>query len=209
MSRPADADLAKDYNAAIAAMETLQKQVATTKDQRNMVITDVTGKMIRFVRNVFELRENVVPDSPNGRAAQNATKMDQETENWEMPEEFAKEFEGIKYHYRAERLPVYYEDVLIQPGQVNEVLNGAIVEVEFTMRHWRIQDYDSFQATPHKITVLRLGPYHHKSNYKNTSPDIQLDEHQQKRTRTSPDVQLDQPQPKKTRQNATAGSSKT
>lgn len=56
MSRPADADLAKDYNAAIAAMETLQKQVATTKDQRNMVITDVTGKMIRFVRNVFELR---------------------------------------------------------------------------------------------------------------------------------------------------------
>ncbi|KAG2738507.1 hypothetical protein P692DRAFT_201812056, partial [Suillus brevipes Sb2] len=109
MSRPADTDLAKDYNATIAVLETLQKQVATTKDHRNMIIADVTGKMIRF--------DNVVPDSPNGRAAQNATKMDEETENWEIPEEFAKEFEGIKYHYRAGGLPVYYEDVLIEPGQ--------------------------------------------------------------------------------------------
>jgi hypothetical protein len=135
--------------------------------------------------------------------------MDEETENWEILEEFAKEFEGIKYHYRAQRLPVYYEDVLIQPGEVNEALNGAIVEVEFTMRHWQIQDYDSFQATSQKITILRLGPYHHKSNYKHTSPDAQLEGNQPKRAWTSPDVQLDEPQPKRTRQNATAGPSKT
>jgi hypothetical protein len=56
MSRPADPELGADYNAAIANLETLQRQVATTTDIRNMVITDVTGKMIRFVRNIFTLR---------------------------------------------------------------------------------------------------------------------------------------------------------
>ncbi|KAG1760831.1 hypothetical protein EDD22DRAFT_954597 [Suillus occidentalis] len=192
MSRPADAELASDYNVAIANLETLQHQVATTTDIRNMVITDVTGKMIRFVRNVFTLRENAVPDSPHGQAAKNAVQMDEETKNWPIPDEFATEMDAIKYTFRADHLPVFYEGNPIMAVDVNDILNGAIVEVQFTMRHWRIQAYDSFQATPQKITVLRLGPYHHKSDYKRANPNDSPDE----------------PQAKKVHLNATASTSK-
>ncbi|KAG1766495.1 hypothetical protein EV702DRAFT_1050663 [Suillus placidus] len=72
-------------------------------------------------------------NSPHGQAAENATKMDEETKNWEIPDEFEKEFEGIKYNFRTERLPVYYEGISIQPTDVNDILNGALVEVEFTI----------------------------------------------------------------------------
>jgi hypothetical protein len=118
--------------------------------------------------------------------------MDEQTKNWPIPDEFATELDAIKYTFRADHLPVFYEGNPIMPMDVNDILNGAIVEVQFTMRHWRIQAYDSFQATPHKITVLRLGPYHHKSNYKRANPNDSPDE----------------PQAKKVHLNATASTSK-
>lgn len=67
-------------------------------------------------------------------------------------------FDGLKYHFHAERLVVYHEDILVQPTQVDVLLSGAIVGLESTMHHWRIQGYeayDSFQAMLQKITVLR------------------------------------------------------
>lgn len=64
------------------------------------------------------------------------------------------------YYFQTKRLPVYYEGILIYPT-VNDILNGAVVDVKFTGR----SKTDSFQATSHKIMVLRLGPCHYKSKY--------------------------------------------
>jgi hypothetical protein len=40
----------------VTTLETLQNQVATTERRMSMILDDVTGKMIHFVRNVFTLR---------------------------------------------------------------------------------------------------------------------------------------------------------
>lgn len=56
ITRPAHSDLAANYEAGIANLEMLQGQVATTDQRMSMIVNDVTGKMIHFVRNIFFLR---------------------------------------------------------------------------------------------------------------------------------------------------------
>lgn len=40
---------------------------------------------------------------------------------------------------QTKRLPVYYEGIFIYPT-VNDILNGAVVDVKFTIRYWKIKD---------------------------------------------------------------------
>jgi hypothetical protein len=56
LCRPADHDLAMDYQAAISTMEALQNQVARTNQRKNMIIDDVTGKLVRCTMNIFTKR---------------------------------------------------------------------------------------------------------------------------------------------------------
>jgi len=111
-------------------------------------------------------KENTIPDSPHRQAANNAPEMDQETSEWPIPDEFTLHFDSIKYHFKLSALPVFYEGNLIEPMHTNTALNGSIVEIEFTVHHWKIQDHDTFQANAEKITILRLGAVHHNINYK-------------------------------------------
>jgi len=53
ITRPANRELAADYQAALSNLEALQNQVGRTHQHRNMIVDDVTGKMVRCVRNVF------------------------------------------------------------------------------------------------------------------------------------------------------------
>ncbi|KAG1725058.1 uncharacterized protein EDB91DRAFT_1087240 [Suillus paluster] len=193
ITRPVDHELSVDYLAGVRNLEILQEEVSKTGNHKNMVIDDYTGKMIRFVKNIFTVRDRTIPDSPHGEAADNAPKMDDETKNWPIPDEFAHDFDGLKYSMAAELLPLYHEGHLVEPRHANQIINGAIVEVQFSIQHWRIKDFDSFQATAQKVTVLRLGPVHIPSNYKRANPEADLDE---------------QPKTKKPRYNAEAGSSK-
>ncbi|KAG2360158.1 hypothetical protein BDR07DRAFT_1487444 [Suillus spraguei] len=129
--------------------------------------------------------DNVVPDSPHGQAADNAVQMDDKTKDWAIPDDLATDFDKMKYHFRAEHLPIYYEGQSVLPTDAHDILNSTIVKVQFTIHHWRIQDYDSFQAMAEKITVLRLGPYHHKSNYKHSNADVSANEPQAKKLRSN------------------------
>jgi hypothetical protein len=101
--------------------------------------------------------------------------MDDETKNWPIPDQFANEFDAIKYKFEAHPLPLYHDDHLVQPQHANEILNGAIVEVQFGIQHWHIKNIDTFQATPHKVTILKLGPIHVPSNYKRPNPSGDTD----------------------------------
>jgi len=92
--------------------------------------------------------------------------MDDETRNWPIADEFITEFDGIKYNYQAVPLPVYHDGHLVEPSHTNAIMNGAMVEVELAIHHWRIQDFDSFQASVEKIVILHPGATHHTSAYK-------------------------------------------
>ncbi|KAG1836947.1 hypothetical protein DFJ58DRAFT_734644 [Suillus subalutaceus] len=206
--RPVNPELGADFTAAINNLETLQNQVGKTKEHKNMIVEDVTGKMMHFASNVFmtrvrieyatdkeaqnTLQDEIVPDSPHGQNALNAPKMDEETRDWPIPDELVKEFDALKYKFEVHHLPLYHEDHLVQPIHANEILNGAMVEVQFHIQHWRIKDIDSFQATPQRVTVLKLGPIRVPSNYK----------------RRMEDEDTEQPEAKRTHLNAEAGTSK-
>ncbi|KAG1855001.1 hypothetical protein F4604DRAFT_1801170 [Suillus subluteus] len=104
--------------------------------------------------------------------------MDEETKkNWPIPDDFALDFDALKHDnmVAARLLPLYHEGYLVEPAHANQIMNGAIVEVQFSIQHWRIKNFDSFQATAEKMTVLRLGPIHVPSHYKHANPDEEPD----------------------------------
>jgi hypothetical protein len=111
-----------------------------------------------------------IPDSPHGQAAVDAPKMDEATKNWPIPDDFSHDFDALKYTMQAVPLPLYHDNHLVDPVHANEIINGALVEVQFTIQHWHIKDYDTFQATAEKINILKLGPIHVPSNYKHANP---------------------------------------
>ncbi|KAJ8583622.1 hypothetical protein M405DRAFT_845695 [Rhizopogon salebrosus TDB-379] len=137
-----------------------------------MIIDDVTGKM-----------EDIIPDSPHAEKRENAPQMDQETQNWPIPHELADEFDGIKYTYQANPLPLYHDNHLVDPSHTNAAINGALVEVTFGIRHWRIQDFDSFQANIHKIVILRPGPTYNPECVKRSHSNVQVEEPESKKAR--------------------------
>jgi hypothetical protein len=53
-----------------------------------------------------------------------------------------------------------------------------MVEVQFGIQHWHIKDADTFQATPEKVTILKLGPIHALSNCKWPNPSGDEDKFQ-------------------------------
>jgi hypothetical protein len=85
--------------------------------------------------------------------------MDTETENWPMPSKHKEEFESIKHDFVACPLGVYRDKTMVEPGNVNDVLKGALVEIFFTMRHYYLRDkkFDTFQAEIQQIKVVKPG----------------------------------------------------
>jgi hypothetical protein len=56
LSRPPQSTLAADYDMALNNLETIQNKAASTRDHKNMISVDATGKLVRAVTNVFEKR---------------------------------------------------------------------------------------------------------------------------------------------------------
>jgi hypothetical protein len=53
LSCPANPELGADFTAGIKNLEELQKQVGKTGELKNMIMQDVTGKMLCCAQNVF------------------------------------------------------------------------------------------------------------------------------------------------------------
>ncbi|KAG2107119.1 hypothetical protein BD769DRAFT_1393040 [Suillus cothurnatus] len=193
LCRPADHELGMDFDTSVTSLKTLQNQVVKSGQCKNMLFEDVTGTMLRCVKSIFSMRDNAVPDSPHGQGAPNAPQMDEETHNWPIPDQFVTEFDMLKYNFQATPLPLFHDGHLVEPSMANEIMSGAIVEVHFGIHQWRIQQFDSFQASVERIVILRPAPRHHTSAYKRPH------------SKTTDDKE---PEVKKTRYNAEASSSK-
>ncbi|KAG2113590.1 uncharacterized protein F5147DRAFT_789267 [Suillus discolor] len=167
---PADHELGMDYETSISVLDVWQKQVGKSGECKNMLIEDVMGTMLRCVKSIFNMREDTVPNSPHGQSVENTPQMDEETRNWPVPDQFASEFDEIKYNYQVIPLPLYHDGHLVEPSMANEAINGAIVEVQFHIHHWKIKQFDSFQANVEKVEILCPGPVHHTSSYKRPRP---------------------------------------
>ncbi|KAJ8579718.1 hypothetical protein M405DRAFT_939048 [Rhizopogon salebrosus TDB-379] len=56
-------------------------------------------------------------------------------------------------------LRVYRDNVFVEPGNVNEALTDAMVEVYFTIRHFYMREkkFDTFQADIQQIKIVKPG----------------------------------------------------
>ncbi|KAJ8586566.1 hypothetical protein M405DRAFT_843781 [Rhizopogon salebrosus TDB-379] len=85
--------------------------------------------------------------------------MDTETEEWPTPAKHKAEFGSMNFGNMACPLRVYRDNVFVEPGNVNEALTDAMVEVYFTIRHFymREEKFDTFQADIQQIKSVKPG----------------------------------------------------
>ncbi|OAX34823.1 hypothetical protein K503DRAFT_803276 [Rhizopogon vinicolor AM-OR11-026] len=124
-------------------------------DRRNMIVSDKNIKLIRFTSDIFEQRKRPIPKhavclsdikNPEGgqkskveplsvsytnthKSIDSSSVMDAETENWPIPMKHRHEFEVVKFNYEASSLRLYRGNSLVEPGDVNDALTGAIIQV--------------------------------------------------------------------------------
>jgi hypothetical protein len=65
----------------------------------------------------------------------------------------------MKFENMACPLRVYRDNVFVEPGNVNEALTDAMVEVYFTIRHFYMREkkFDTFQADIQQIKIVKPG----------------------------------------------------
>lgn len=97
------------------------------------------------------------------------TEIDEETNEWKVPSEFQEELDEIKTTHRVVPLKVYMGQQFVEPVDVPRALEGALVEVHFTINHYRIgrdSPMDSFSAIVQQVLILKSADQKKSSPYK-------------------------------------------
>ncbi|KAJ8597223.1 hypothetical protein M405DRAFT_586448 [Rhizopogon salebrosus TDB-379] len=101
-------------------------------------------------------------------SAEQTPVMDSKTQRWPIPAKHKEEFDSIKFDFMACPLGVYRETAFVEPGDVNDALQGAIVEMFFSIRHYYLRDkkFDTFQADMQQIKIIKPGASIASSGFK-------------------------------------------
>lgn len=101
-----------------------------------------------------------------------AEAVDDETEHWPVLPRLREELNKIKFKYRAVPLPIYINDLFIEPIHINTCIKGVLVELHFELHHFVIQKktQDSFNTTIEQIIILRHHDEHPTTAYKRKNP---------------------------------------
>ena len=88
--------------------------------------------------------------------------IDEETEKWPVPQQFVNDMEAIKTSHTANPLKVYMGNQFVEPLDVTNALDSALVEVQFTIQHYHINSrkpvVHSFSALVQQILILKRAP---------------------------------------------------
>ena len=98
----------------------------------------------------------MIPISFSGNSRE---EVDQLTAQWPVKPSLRDALDQIKYNFEACPLAVYVNDRFIQPLDVQAILTGALVEVQFELRHFSIakKKEDSYNATIKQVLILQPG----------------------------------------------------
>ena len=88
------------------------------------------------------------------------------TEHWPVPPHLRDRFDVIKYTHIITPLPVFENDIYVEPTLVNNTLKNSLVEVHFNIRHHKIGTYDSFTGIPIQVIILKSSLTPSPSPYK-------------------------------------------
>lgn len=103
------------------------------------------------------------------------TEVDDETDNWPVPDEYEQTLCAIKRSFAVQALRVYVNGHFVEPADVNGILANGLVELHFTLKHFHIsrsgeKDFDSFTAVIEQIIVLKPGVPKAPNAYKRKGP---------------------------------------
>ena len=84
-----------------------------------------------------------------------ASEIDSDTEHWPVPSYLQGRFDIIKYTHKTTPLPVFENDIYIEPILVNNTLKNSLVEVHFNIHHHKISNYDSFTGIMIQVVILK------------------------------------------------------
>ena len=107
------------------------------------------------------------PDAP--------TKIDEETDNWPVADEFLPYLRQLKKTHYVQPLWVYLNDQFVEPNDVNEVISNSLAEIHFSVKHYIFrregeQPHDSFNANVEQVIILKRGEPKSQTVYKRTNP---------------------------------------
>src|SRR5882762_2758330 len=98
-------------------------------------------------------------------------KLDDTTTKWPVPDDMRTELVQLMGTYMAQPLPVFKDNAYVPPIAVNSTLKDSLVEVHFSIKHYRIhkkdsKPIDSFTGLVEQIVVLKSGEPRLPNSYK-------------------------------------------
>ncbi|KAJ8585277.1 hypothetical protein M405DRAFT_911902 [Rhizopogon salebrosus TDB-379] len=136
---------------------------ALAEDGNRPVMVEETGKTESFFEAQFFValgKHHLVPASYRCPDPQLEPDIAIELPGSTIPAKHKAEFESMKFENMACRpLRVYHDNVFVEPGNVNEALTDAMVDVYFTIRHFYMREkkFDTFQADIQQIKIVKPG----------------------------------------------------
>lgn len=99
------------------------------------------------------------------------SEIDEETNEWKVPSQFQEELDDIKDTHQVMPLKVYMGQHFVEPVDVSQFMDNALVEVHFAVKHYHIQSKessgnDSFSAVVQQVLILKPGEARSESPYK-------------------------------------------
>lgn len=97
--------------------------------------------------------------------------LDDTTAHWPIPNDMREELGRLMGTYAAQPLPVFKDNNYVPPPAVNAALKGSLVEVHFSLKHYRIRKrdskpLDSFTGLIEQIIILKPGEQRLLTSYK-------------------------------------------
>ena len=85
--------------------------------------------------------------------------IDEETENWPVSSDLRDDLDDIKRAYRASPLRVFAHGKFVEVSDVNNVIEGAPVELHFALFHFGIckKNEDSFNGMMEQVLMIQPG----------------------------------------------------
>ena len=101
----------------------------------------------------------------------NTSKLDDTTAKWPVPDDMRAELQQLMGTHMAQPLLIFKDDVYVPPLAVNSTLKDSLVEVHFSIKHYRIhkrdsKPIDSFTGLVEQVIVLRAGEPRVGNSYK-------------------------------------------
>ncbi|KAJ7056467.1 hypothetical protein C8F01DRAFT_1257732 [Mycena amicta] len=151
LERPEGAVFAPDWDTAVAHITKLQDRIRTTEQPRNLVVTsNPTEAYLRFIKHAFEAKTDSSQEGYN-------------TDAWPVQDDYEEQFFVTAQKFLF--TPIRARTVKGEPiggDVIAESLRGALVEVVFSVRHYKLKDpdtglYDSFSGIVEEILLLDEG----------------------------------------------------